>query len=515
MDAAGHDAGNLRHRRQDTSDLAEHRSPDAMRSDTLARRRNVATPNDINVEDSRKYGTYVHRANTVPASSHPLTYDLRKSSPLDEDMSSLYSQDASNITSHGSPVYLGGDTVSQKIENVMYTYKGWASPEKAARMPSTQPRASSPSRNNARPRDQSPVRGTRARARTQVLKNAEVAPAAYSPLTTYFAFEGVPVQKVGGKTMIGHQGWLERPGDDDPTPSDQQKKDFSPKKLGLLDSIKRMAKDMVLGPSSEACRARVTFKTNDGQQTPSKNSRRSRDTDKVPRVPRIVISLNPREQSLLYCELEFHVSNALHAYITNELNHGRLDPNKLKKIADGWGQKGRPKVVGFRYDLETQLDLLDLHIEDFRFFGRRQGNPVEIAGLLHAMKVNARAMRVRTFCQPDSVIAKQLVDSQSLFNTVGCSEGQQIALAEIAQFFKVIVERERHYHDRLRRSDEKTDQAGRGNEVHPGTRWELRPDDDLTPEGTFDVFGSMARSDQEDQKKFARSQGQRCERYSD
>ena len=58
------------------------------------------------------------------------------------------------------------------------------------------------------------------------------------------------------------------------------------------------------------------------------------------------------------------------------------------------------------------------------------------------MKVNARAMGVRTLCQPDSVIAKQLVDAQSIFKMLGVPDEQQVALAEIAQFFKVIVERE-------------------------------------------------------------------------
>jgi hypothetical protein len=111
-------------------------------------------------------------------------------------------------------------------------------------------------------------------------------------------------------------------------------------------------------------------------------------------------------------------------------------------VADGWVQRGRPKVVAFRYDLETQLELVTLHISDFRFYGRRQGNPAEIAGLLHAMKVNARSMAVRTFCQPDSVIAKQLVDSQSLFNLLGVPDAHQVALQHVAQFFKVIVERE-------------------------------------------------------------------------
>jgi hypothetical protein len=161
-------------------------------------------------------------------------------------------------------------------------------------------------------------------------------------------------------------------------------------------------------------------------------------------VPTVAISLDPREQSLFYCELEFYLSCAIHGYITVQLNHGRLDPDKLKRIADAWVQKGRPKVIGFRYDLETQLELIGLHINDFRFYGKRQANPAEISGLLHTAKVNARAMRIRTFCQPDSVIAKQLVDAQSFFNLLGVPEAQQMALQQVAQFFKVVVEREQH-----------------------------------------------------------------------
>jgi hypothetical protein len=180
-----------------------------------------------------------------------------------------------------------------------------------------------------------------------------------------------------------------------------------------------------------------------------KSQRRSRDADKdkekSPSNPRTAISLDPREQSLLYCELEYNLSNALHHYITTQLNQGRLDADKLKKVADGWAAKGRPRVVGFRYDVETQLDLVGLHGDDFRFYGRRQGSPVEVAGLLSAMRTNARAMRVRTFCQPDCVVAKQICDSQALFDMIGCPEPQQVALAEVAQFFKVVVERERAY----------------------------------------------------------------------
>jgi hypothetical protein len=132
----------------------------------------------------------------------------------------------------------------------------------------------------------------------------------------------------------------------------------------------------------------------------------------------------------------------LNDYITVQLDKGRLVPNKLKKVADVWQRKGLPKVIGFRYDLETQLELVNLHMNDFRFYGRRQGDPSEIGGLLHAMKANARTMCTRTFCYPDSTIAKHLVDAQSTFKMIGVADEQQVALAEIAQFFKVIVERE-------------------------------------------------------------------------
>ncbi|KAF4483394.1 hypothetical protein FAGAP_11844 [Fusarium agapanthi] len=238
----------------------------------------------------------------------------------------------------------------------------------------------------------------------------------FSPLQFYFRGTDYPSSKKGEKIMIGDNGWLERP---DGRPDQSAK--TPQKKTGILDNIKKLAKDMtVLHYTSRRAQPNV----------------RSRPTSQV------AISLNAREQSLLYCELEFNLSTALNNYITVQLDKGRLVPDKLKKVADAWHNKGRPKVVGFRYDLETQLELINLHADDFRFYGRRQADPVEIGGLLHAMKVNARAMCVRTLCQPDSVIAKQLVDTQSTFKMIDVPDYQQRALADIAQFFKVIVERE-------------------------------------------------------------------------
>jgi len=156
----------------------------------------------------------------------------------------------------------------------------------------------------------------------------------------------------------------------------------------------------------------------------------------------LAISLSPREQALLYCELEFILATALNDYITAQFNAGRLEADRLKKTAEDWQRKGRPRVVGFRYDMETQLDLVRAHVHDFKFYSRVAATTA-ILGIIDTAMSNARALRIRTFCQPDTVIAKQLLDSQSLFNILGCPEEQQIKLAEIIAFFKAAIERRR------------------------------------------------------------------------
>lgn len=163
------------------------------------------------------------------------------------------------------------------------------------------------------------------------------------------------------------------------------------------------------------------------------------------RERQLVISLDPREQSLLYCELDFILASALNSYITCQFNAGRLDADKLKRISDGWQHRGRPKVVGFRYDLETQLDLVRMHVGEFRFYSRHV-TEAAIYGIIDMMRVNARSMRIRTYCQPDTVISKQILDTQALMNIIGCSEDEHVALASVTQFYKDALAREKVFH---------------------------------------------------------------------
>lgn len=168
-------------------------------------------------------------------------------------------------------------------------------------------------------------------------------------------------------------------------------------------------------------------------------------SNKDGKMRELLISLDPREQSLLYCELEFIIHQALSGYITMQFNSGRLSTHKLDKISDEWKRKGRPKVVGFRYDLETQLDLIRLHMNEFMFY-KRDATPAVLLGIIDMMRVNARAIKVRTYCQPDTVIAKQLLDAQNLFNVLGSSEDEHVQLASITSFYKTVLDREKSFH---------------------------------------------------------------------
>lgn len=157
----------------------------------------------------------------------------------------------------------------------------------------------------------------------------------YSPLSDYLSVQAMPMRK----QLVGTHGWLERTTNtSDKQPSSENKKatpKFTPqKKGGFLDSLKKMAKEMTTSAKD------MTYSA----------SRKSREKEQ--RTSRLTVSLDPREQSLLYCELEFLLTTALDGYISSQFNAGRLDADKFKKVVDGWQQRGRPKVIGFRYDLE-------------------------------------------------------------------------------------------------------------------------------------------------------------------
>ncbi|KLU81593.1 hypothetical protein MAPG_00678 [Magnaporthiopsis poae ATCC 64411] len=273
-------------------------------------------------------------------------------------------------------------------------------------------------------------------------------PRVYSPLTPFIETmeEKMPRRKV----LIGERGWLENTvrtadggvsgvgrGRSQAPPAQQQQQ----QKRGIFESLKKAAKDVVERADLKGATAhRLGPRPMGGPGGGGTSDRRA--------VSRLDISLDPREQSVFYCELEFLVTTGLEGYIAAQFNAGRLQPVKLNKVAEAWRQKGRPRVVGFRYDIETQLELVLMHLHDFKFYGIECSSPAAITGVLEMMRADGRAMRVRTFCQPDLVMAKQLLDAQKLFNIIGCPENLQYQLHQVVRFFKLVLAREKNIQDR-------------------------------------------------------------------
>ncbi|RYP28308.1 hypothetical protein DL767_007268 [Monosporascus sp. MG133] len=238
----------------------------------------------------------------------------------------------------------------------------------------------------------------------------------YTPLTPWLEREG-RVRK-GTKTIVGDNGWLEN------AAIEGQKKP-TPKKPGFIDSMKKWGRDFI-------------EKTEDFMSVGSRPTNNQRHV-----VQKARISLDPRAQSLLYCELEFEIRLALDMYIKAQLNMGRLNAAKLKRIADWWESKGRPRVTGFLYDLETQIDLVMAHApDDFRFYGTLAAKgDAHVMGLLGAVKGDARTIRLRTCCLPDAIIIKHIVDIQKMMGLIDASADGHIQIAKCLKFFKDFVEK--------------------------------------------------------------------------
>ncbi|KAI0131152.1 hypothetical protein F4814DRAFT_158048 [Daldinia grandis] len=263
----------------------------------------------------------------------------------------------------------------------------------------------------------------------------------FTPLTPWLTNDQVKKAK---KNLFGDKGWLE----DTAT----QKKPERPKTTNarFFDGMKKTARKIAGMADFRVGASRVSI------------------------ARELNITLDPREQSLLYCELEFILSNTLSGYINGQLHLGRMNPHIHAKIADSWAQMGRPKVIGFRYDLETQIDMVYAHIGSFRFHGPHYADGHIVKGLLYGMKMNARNMRIRTHCQPDSVVAKHILDSQALMQLLNSPAVLQTSLAEVCQFFRTIIEIHRKKHNKEEVAESFVGFA-------PNSGFKHRSQDDLSP----------------------------------
>ncbi|KAL7624479.1 hypothetical protein AAE478_006044 [Parahypoxylon ruwenzoriense] len=384
-------------------------------------------PEPLDLRNAKRFGKMVGMHTNIQVVHVPTTPQVaERRYVLDDGSSSLYTDSARFPDEpYDSPLLIPKKS-ELRAGNILQGYKNWREQNASGGQPAGangQARSKSVSETHNHPDDApstgeepfqglSPSKSNPGLPKSTTLGkiHAEYDAPPFTPLTQW-ALTGNT--RKAQKTLFGEKGWLED------TAAQDMKKPELQKNASFFDSVKKKARKLA---------EMADFKT----VQPRMHTARE-----------LSISLDPREQSLLYCELEFTLSNMLSGYINFQLHTGHLNHHITAKISDLWSQKGRPGVVGFRYDLETQVDLVAEHIGTFRFSGPNRSDQNVIRGLLYGMKTNAREMRVHTFCQPDPVIAKHLVDARALAQLLGSHEQMQISLAEVSAFFQAIIEREK------------------------------------------------------------------------
>lgn len=148
-------------------------------------------------------------------------------------------------------------------------------------------------------------------------------------------------------------------------------------------------------------------------------------------MPMLSVSLSPPIQARLYMEVELMLVHTANAFLMNQFSQGRIAVDSIKKIADGWKNKGRPKVIEFMYDQMTQRELVVINQHDFRFYGERAGDALRVNSMLYNWRQVASLMAIRTFCSADPIVLKLLFDVEQILELLGASAAMLLRFQDI------------------------------------------------------------------------------------
>jgi hypothetical protein len=219
-------------------------------SQTLASRRQRTTPAPIQVIGGLK--PVPHRPNLEPVSDEvsPLSpIDITEFMEFQRGGSSMYTEDYC-VSGKPEPLairpYTAGNGVSQSVQQET-AVAGDSIKERPLQPPSTSHHLqANPSHRPSRGQGNGDealryVGGSPLEVafRQESKKARRVDSPLFSPFPFYFRGQDFPAEKRGEKILIGEKGWLER------TDKLDKEAKSSSKKLGILDGIKKIARDVV------------------------------------------------------------------------------------------------------------------------------------------------------------------------------------------------------------------------------------------------------------------------------
>ncbi|KAI9836426.1 MAG: hypothetical protein M1819_001457 [Sarea resinae] len=150
-----------------------------------------------------------------------------------------------------------------------------------------------------------------------------------------------------------------------------------------------------------------------------------------PVISKFPVSLDPITQCSVYGELELMICVTANTYLMTQRREDRISVESVVKITDYWRSKGRPQVIEFQFDQATQCELISINSKHFRFYGEVGRDRLQLSSMLYHWKALAREMSVRTFCYPDSMVRKHLIDIQTVLEGMGAPLATFLAFQDI------------------------------------------------------------------------------------
>ncbi|KAI9894586.1 MAG: hypothetical protein M1814_001940 [Vezdaea aestivalis] len=156
------------------------------------------------------------------------------------------------------------------------------------------------------------------------------------------------------------------------------------------------------------------------------NSITTEDKSKVP------INVPALDQSLILTEVELMIQSATNEFLKAQVALSNLSSDSVSKTFDGWRKRGRSGVIEFRFDVVTQRDLVLENEQTVRFYGPTDYDLVKRVIVINNWKALVAVLKVRSFCHPDSVVKRAVVDSHRILEMLGAHPDLDLRLTELA-----------------------------------------------------------------------------------
>ena len=157
-----------------------------------------------------------------------------------------------------------------------------------------------------------------------------------------------------------------------------------------------------------------------------------------PKITTFPISVGFGDQMRLFGEIELMLTTVVNDFLIKEKEDGRMSIKSVEDVSRVWRQHNRPQVLEFRYDLGTQLQLVQANKQVFQFRGDGARDGLGVSAMLNGWRSVVRELGIRTFCTPDSDVRKFINDGYRMLELLGAKIDHFMLLQ---QWHKRVLER--------------------------------------------------------------------------